>query len=121
MAGVAEDVHGGKISFASDGPGLHFRVQSTEHRKETIGNRRSACTRTSTCPNTRPGALLETLVHQDIRTTADLPDTYRPLRVAVGERVEIAELAKTVSSIFEPGRVHGDRYNPALMDVLDRA
>ena len=26
-----------------------------------------------------------------------------------------------ISSIFEPGRVHGDRYHPALMDLLDRA
>lgn len=38
------------------------------------------------------GALLETLVHQEIRSPADLPDTYRLLRVAVGDQVAIAEL-----------------------------
>ncbi|MDR5761481.1 RES family NAD+ phosphorylase [Caballeronia sp. LZ035] len=40
------------------------------------------------------GALLETLVHQEIRSTADLPDTYRLLRVAVGVEVGIAELGE---------------------------
>src|ERR1700742_971543 len=42
------------------------------------------------------GALLETLVHQEIRSTADLPDTYRLLRVAVSLQVRIAELSETV-------------------------
>ncbi|SAL79938.1 RES domain-containing protein [Caballeronia terrestris] len=40
------------------------------------------------------GALLETLVHQEIGSAADLPDTYRLLRVEVGERVKIAELGE---------------------------
>jgi RES domain-containing protein len=40
------------------------------------------------------GALLETLVHQAIPSTADLPDTYRLLRVDVNERILIAELAE---------------------------
>jgi RES domain-containing protein len=41
------------------------------------------------------GALLETLVHQEIRSTSDLPDTYRLLRVvAVSESASIAELGE---------------------------
>ncbi|WP_144444346.1 hypothetical protein [Caballeronia arationis] len=35
----------------------------------------------------------ETLVHE-IGSAADLPDTYRLLRVEVGERVKIAELGE---------------------------
>jgi RES domain-containing protein len=42
------------------------------------------------------GALLETLVHQEIRSTADLPDTYRLLRVVVDNHVTIAELSERV-------------------------
>ncbi|SAK57195.1 RES domain-containing protein [Caballeronia ptereochthonis] len=42
------------------------------------------------------GALLETLVHQEIRSTADLPETYRLLRVAVSDQVAIAELGEAV-------------------------
>ncbi|MBC8640676.1 RES family NAD+ phosphorylase [Caballeronia sp. EK] len=42
------------------------------------------------------GALLETLVHQEVRSTADLPDTYRLLRVAIGDQVTIAELSEGV-------------------------
>ncbi|HKR38196.1 MAG TPA: RES family NAD+ phosphorylase [Paraburkholderia sp.] len=38
------------------------------------------------------GALLETLVHQEIRSTADLPDTYRLLRVDVSDEVVIAQI-----------------------------
>jgi RES domain-containing protein len=38
------------------------------------------------------GALLETLVHQEIRSTADLPDTYRLLRIAVENSVQVATL-----------------------------
>ena len=38
------------------------------------------------------GALLETLVHQEIRSTADLPDTYRLLRVEVSDEVVIAQI-----------------------------
>jgi RES domain-containing protein len=41
------------------------------------------------------GALLETLVHQEIRSTADLPDTYRLLRVEVTDEVAIAELSES--------------------------
>lgn len=40
------------------------------------------------------GALLETLVHQEIRSTADLPDTYRLLRVEVSDEIVIAEIAE---------------------------
>src|SRR6516225_5795658 len=42
------------------------------------------------------GALLETLVHQEIRSTSDLPDSYRLLRVAVSESASIAELDESV-------------------------
>jgi RES domain-containing protein len=38
------------------------------------------------------GALLETLVHQEIRSTADLPDTYRLLRVEVADDLTVAAL-----------------------------
>ncbi|MEI6001935.1 RES family NAD+ phosphorylase [Paraburkholderia bengalensis] len=38
------------------------------------------------------GALLETLVHQGIRSTADLPDTYRLLRVEVSDEVVVAQI-----------------------------
>jgi RES domain-containing protein len=41
------------------------------------------------------GALLETLVHQEIRSTADLPETYRLLRVAVNDDVAVAELPES--------------------------
>ncbi|WP_087086362.1 RES family NAD+ phosphorylase [Caballeronia cordobensis] len=41
------------------------------------------------------GALLETLVHQEIPSTSDLPDTYRLLRVAVSESASIAELGES--------------------------
>jgi RES domain-containing protein len=38
------------------------------------------------------GALLETLVHQEIHSTADLPDTYRLLRVEVADDLTVASL-----------------------------
>ncbi len=41
------------------------------------------------------GALLETLVHQEIRSTSDLPDSYRLLRVAVSQSASIAELGES--------------------------
>ncbi|WP_120295026.1 RES family NAD+ phosphorylase [Paraburkholderia sp. BL23I1N1] len=40
------------------------------------------------------GALLETLVHQEIGSTADLPDTYQLLRVQVDDGVTISEMAE---------------------------
>jgi RES domain-containing protein len=42
------------------------------------------------------GALLETLVHQEIHTTADLPDTYRSLRVEVGDEVAVAQIVEDI-------------------------
>ncbi|CAB3738903.1 hypothetical protein LMG27174_06503 [Paraburkholderia rhynchosiae] len=41
------------------------------------------------------GALLETLVHQEIGTTADLADTYQLLKVQVDDGVIISEMAET--------------------------
>jgi RES domain-containing protein len=38
------------------------------------------------------GALLETLVHQEIRSTADIPDTYRLLRVEIDDDLTVAAL-----------------------------
>jgi RES domain-containing protein len=40
------------------------------------------------------GALLETLVHQEISSTADLPDTYQLLKVEVSDGVTIAEIGE---------------------------
>lgn len=40
------------------------------------------------------GALLETLVHQEIGSTANLPDTYQLLKVQVDEGVTISEMAE---------------------------
>ncbi|MGP8432960.1 RES family NAD+ phosphorylase [Paraburkholderia fungorum] len=40
------------------------------------------------------GALLETLVHQEIEAAADLPDTYQLLKVEVDDGVTIAEIAE---------------------------
>ncbi|PRZ46776.1 RES domain-containing protein [Paraburkholderia fungorum] len=40
------------------------------------------------------GALLETLVHQEIGGTADLPDTYQLLKVEVDDGVTIAEIGE---------------------------
>src|SRR5260370_41555641 len=44
------------------------------------------------------GALLETLVHQEIGGTADLPDTYRLLKVEVDDSVSIAEIGEDAFS-----------------------
>ncbi|MFP3568034.1 RES family NAD+ phosphorylase [Paraburkholderia sp. SIMBA_030] len=38
------------------------------------------------------GALLETLVHQEIGSPADLPDTYQLLRAEVDDTVTVAEM-----------------------------
>jgi RES domain-containing protein len=40
------------------------------------------------------GALLETLVHQEISSPADLPDTYQLLKVEVEDGVTIAEIGE---------------------------
>ena len=55
------------------------------------------------------GALLETLVHQEIGGTADLPDTYQLLKVEVDDGITIAEMNHLLVS---------DRYN---YDVLRKA
>jgi RES domain-containing protein len=42
------------------------------------------------------GALLETLVHQEIHSTADLPGTYRLLRIEVSDEVAVAQIEEAV-------------------------